>query len=196
MKYPEALEISDPIVQQITISHNFTESYIITEENQWKSVSYYNENREMIIVLILSRYDTGKDFIPPNSSLLEEFNRELDKEINEETLKNHLETLFNSSLDAYRTTDAVIMKLSEEVALLKTREYDYEVKFNIISNSNHLPVKSKILFQLAINEGLSFDALKTSIKTGKAWLNSVLETLLKNNVVGYNSEKDIYYIRI
>jgi len=196
LKYPEALEIPDPIVQQITITHNFTESFIITEENQWNSVSYYNENKEMIIVLVLSRYDIGKDFIPPSSSLLEEFNRELDKEINEETLKKHLETLFKSSLDAFRTTDEVIAKLSNEVAYLRTQEYDYEVKFQIIANSNHLPVKSKILFLLAINNGLSFDALKTSIKTSKAWLNSVLETLMKNDVVGYNSVKAIYYVRI
>ena len=32
LKYPESLEIPDPVVQQITISHNFTESYIITEK--------------------------------------------------------------------------------------------------------------------------------------------------------------------
>ncbi|MCK4481168.1 MAG: hypothetical protein KAV01_11615, partial [Candidatus Lokiarchaeota archaeon] len=63
LKYPEDLEISNPAVQQITISHNFTESYIITEEKNWKSVSYYNENKEIIIVLVLSRYDDGDDYL-------------------------------------------------------------------------------------------------------------------------------------
>ena len=63
MRYPEDLEIPDPIVQQITISHNFTESHIITEEKQWNSVSYYNEQKEMIIVLVLnpSSLDDGND---------------------------------------------------------------------------------------------------------------------------------------
>jgi DNA-binding transcriptional regulator GbsR (MarR family) len=195
MRYPETLEIPDPIVQQITISHNFTESYIISEEKNWNSVSYYNDNKEMILVLVLGKYDVGNDFIPPNSSLLEEFNRELDKDMNEEKLKSSLETLFKSSLDAYRTTEAVMTKLSNEVALLRTKEYDYEVKFGVISNSNHLPVKSKILFLLAINDALSFDEIKNKINSSKKWLNIVLKTLVKNNVVGYSSNKDVYYIK-
>jgi DNA-binding transcriptional regulator GbsR (MarR family) len=195
MRYPETLEIPDPIVQQITISHNFTESYIISEEKNWNSVSYYNDNKEMILVLVLGKYDVGNDFIPPNSSLLEEFNRELDKDMNEEKLKSSLETLFKSSLDAYRTTEAVMTKLSNEVALLRTKEYDYEVKFGVITTSNHLPVKSKILFLLAINEALSFDEIKNKVNSSKRWLNTVLKTLLKNNVVGYSSNKDVYYIK-
>ncbi|MFX1524802.1 MAG: hypothetical protein ACFFCC_14945 [Promethearchaeota archaeon] len=196
MRYPENLEIPDPIVQQITISHNFTESYIITEEEQWNSVSYYNDNREMIIVLVLSRYDDGNDFIPPQSPLLEEFNRELDKEITEENLKISLETLYKNSLDAYRTVEAVMTKLSKEVASLRTKEYDYEVKFDLIIKSNHLSVKSKILFLLAINEGLSFDEIKKFVKTSTSWLKNVLESLKKNNVIGYNLQKDVYYIQI
>ena len=194
MRYPETLEIPDPIVQQITISHNFTESYIISEEKQWNSVSYYNDNKEMIIVLVLSRYDVGNDFIPPQSPLLEEFNRELDKEITEEKLKIRLETLFKESLDAFRTTERVMMKLSEQVASLKTKEYDYELKFGLIINSDHLPVKSKVLFLLAINDGLNFGEIKTNVKTSKKWLDTVLRTLIKNNTVGYNSSKDVYYI--
>ncbi|MFW9822550.1 MAG: hypothetical protein ACFFE4_06430 [Candidatus Thorarchaeota archaeon] len=196
LRYPEDLEIPDPIVQQITISHNFTESYIITEEKEWNSVSYYNDNKEMIIVLVLSRYDDGNDFIPPQSQVLEEFNRELDKDITEENLKLSLETLYKNSLEAYRTVEAVMTKLSKEVATLRTKEYDYEVKFNQIIKSDHLPVKSKILFLLAINEGLSFDEIKTSVKTSTNWLKSVLDTLKKNNIIGYNLQRDVYYIQI
>ncbi|MHA2035661.1 MAG: hypothetical protein ACW972_12285 [Promethearchaeota archaeon] len=196
MRYPETLEIPDPIVQQITISHNFTESYIITEEKEWNSVSYYNDNKEMIIVLVLSKYDDGNDFTPPNSSLLEEFNRELDKEITEEDLKIRLETLFKSSLDAYRTIEAVMTKLSKEVAYLRTKEYDYEVKFGLIMKSDYLSVKGKILFLLAINEGLSLEDLRKSVKTSTAWLRNVIKTLMKNNIIGYNSQKDVYYIQI
>ncbi len=196
MRYPEPLEIPDPIVQQITISHNFTESYIITEEKQWNSVSYYNENKEMILVLVLNRYDVGNDYIPPQSLLLEEFNKELDKEITEEKLKIRLETLFKSSLDAIRTTEAVMTKLSNEVAQLRTKEYDYEVKFGLIINSDHLSVKSKILFLLTINDGLSLEDLKKSVRTSTSWLNTVLKTLMKNKVIGYNLQLDVYYIQI
>jgi len=192
LKYPEELEIPDPVVQQITITHNFTESYIITEEKNWNSVSYYNENKEMILVLVLSKYDDGNDYL----EILEKFNQEIEKETQEEKLKEHLESMFLTSLDAFRTTDEVITKLSNEVAFLKTREYDYDVKFNLITKSNHLSVKSKILFLLAIKDTASVEDFERVINTSKKWLNNVLETLVKNEVIGYNSEKNFYFLRI
>lgn len=192
MKYPEDLEVPISIVQQLQISHNFTESYIITEERGWNSVSYYNENKEMIVVLVLTRYDDGNDYL----ELLEEFNKELDKETKGENLKKRLESMFHISLDVFRTTEEVITKLSNEVAYLKTREYDFEVKFKKIADSNHLNVKSKILFLLAINEELSLSTLKKNINTSNKWLMSVIETLLKNKVIGYNPNKDTYYLEL
>jgi hypothetical protein len=192
LKFPEDLEIPNPVVQQITISHNFTESYIITEEKNWNSVSYYNENKEIIIVLVLSKFDDGNDYL----EILEKFNKEIDKLSGEEKLKENLEAMFHISLDAFRTTDEVITKLSNEVALLKTREYDYEVKFDFITKTNHLPVKSKILFLLAIKDLVTIEEFKKVIKTKKQWLLSVLETLVKNKVVGYNSETDSYYLKV
>jgi len=192
MKYPDDLEIPISIVQQLQISHNFTESYIITEERGWNSVSYYNENKEMIIVLVLTKYDDGNDYL----ELLEEFNKELDKEKKGENLKKRLESMFHISLDVFRTTEEVISKLSNEVAYLKTREYDFEVKFNKITNSNQLNVKSKVLFLLAINEEIRLNELKKNINTSNKWLMSVIETLLKNKVIGYNPNKDIYYLEL
>ena len=192
LKFPEDLEIPNPVVQQITISHNFTESYIITEEKNWNSVSYYNENKEMIIVLVLSKFDDGNDYL----EILEKFNQEIDKVTEEQKLKENLETMFHISLDAFRTTDEVITKLSNEVAYLKTREYDFEVKFDIITKTNHLPVKSKILFLLAIKDSVKLEDFKKVIKSNKKWLLNVLKTLEKNEVVGYNPEKDFYYLKV
>ncbi|GAJ15541.1 unnamed protein product, partial [marine sediment metagenome] len=99
-------------------------------------------------------------------------------------------------LEAFRTTDAVITKLSNEVAFLRTKEYDFEERFKKIQNSDHLHVKSKILFLLAINDGLSLEEIKNSVNTGTKWLKSVLETLVKNEVVGYSSNQDVYYINL
>lgn len=190
MKYPDNLEIPDPVVQQITISHNFTESYIITEEKNWNSVSYYNERKEIILVLVLSRYDDGNDYI----EILEKFNQEIDKETDEQKLKEHLETMFHISLDAFRTTDEVITKLSNEVALLKTREYDYEVKFEKITSLDNISVKGKILFLLVMNDSLTIKDFEKSINTSKRWLSSVLDSLIKNKIIGFNSRKMIYYL--
>ncbi|MHA1912999.1 MAG: hypothetical protein ACW986_04450 [Promethearchaeota archaeon] len=196
MRFPETLEIPDPIVQQITITHNFTESHIITEEKGWNSISYYNENKEIIIVLVLrpSSLDDGNDY----KDLLEKFNEELNIETSDENLRNHLETLFKDSLDAFRTTDAVITKLSNDVAYLRTKEYDIQERFRKVQESNQLSVKGKILFLLATSDsdGLSLDVIKESIDTSTKWLNTVLETLMKNNVIGYSSNQDVYYIKI
>lgn len=192
LKYPEDLEISNPVVQQITISHNFTESHIITEEKNWNSVSYYNENKEIITVLVLSEFDDGKDYI----KILEKFNEEIDKLSDEEKLKENLEAMFHISLDAFRTTDEVITKLSNQVAYLKTREYDFEVKFDFITKSNHLSVKSKFLFLLAIKDTATIEDFEKVIKTSKRWFFSVLETLIRNEVVGYDSKKDFYFLRV
>ena len=80
MKYPEALEIPTNIVQQIQISHNFIESYITIEEKDWNSISYYNEKKDVIIVLVLEKFDDASDY----TIILDEFKRELDLEIKEE----------------------------------------------------------------------------------------------------------------
>jgi hypothetical protein len=192
MKYPEDLEIPINVVQQIQISHNFTESYIITEEKEWNSISFYNEESELIIVLVLNKYDDGTDFIP----VLEEFNRQLDFGDKGAKLKKRLEKLFNFSHNVFRTRDEVISKLSNECANLKTKEYDYQKKFDRILESDHLPVKAKIQFLLSINEYLSIDEFKKEIDTSKRWLLNVIETLEKNNIIGYNPEKDAYFLKL
>jgi hypothetical protein len=179
-------------VQQIQISHNFVESYITIEEKNWNSISYYNENKEIIIVLVLDKYDDSSDY----TVILDEFKKELELELNEDRLKEHIERIYNLSLKVFRTRDEVISKLSNEVAYLKTMEYDFKKKFELISKSDHLKVKSKIQFLLAINDEMKYEEIKKSINTSKRWLDSVLDTLSKNKIINYDSEKDTYYLII
>ncbi len=192
MKFPEDLEVLDNAVQQIQISHNFVESYITIEEKNWNSISYYNETREIIIVLVLDKYDDGSDY----TVILDEFKKELELELNETELKNHLERIYNLSLNVFRTRDEVIGKLSNQVAQLKTMEYDLKRRFEKISKSDHLKVKSKIQFLLAINDEMTYKELHKLIDTSKNWLDKVLETLTQNKIVGYNDTKDTYYLII
>lgn len=192
MKFPENLEIPGNVVQQIQISHNFVESYITIEEKDWNSISYYNENKEIIIVMVLDKYDEGSDY----TVILDEFKRELELELKENKLKEHLERIYNLSLNVFRTRDEVIGKLSNEVAQLKTMEYDLKKRFEKIADSNHLKVKSKIQFLLAINNEIEYKDLKNSINTSKSWLDDVLKTLAKNKVIGYNGETDSYFLNI
>jgi len=190
MKYPNDVAIPENVVQQIQISHNFVESYITIEEKNWNSISYYNENKEIIIVLVLDKYDDSSDY----TIILDEFKKELELELNEDSLKEHLERIYNLSLKVFRTRDEVITKLSNEVAQLKTLEYDLKKKFALISKSDHLKVKSKIQFLLAINDEMKYEDIKKSINTSKRWLDSVLETLSKNKIIMYDNEKDTYYL--
>lgn len=192
MKFPEDLEVLDNAVQQIQISHNFVESYITIEEKNWNSISYYNETREIIIVLVLDKYDDASDY----TVILDEFKKELELELNETELKNHLERIYNLSLNVFRTRDEVIGKLSNQVAQLKTMEYDLKRRFEKISKSDHLKVKSKIQFLLAINDEMTYKELHKLIDTSKNWLDKVLETLTQNKIVGYNDTKDTYYLII
>jgi hypothetical protein len=192
MKYPTDLNIPDNIVQQIQISHNFVESYITIEESNWNSISYYNENKEIIIVLILDKYDDGSDFVV----ILDEFKKELELDLSDENLKDHLERIYKLSLKVLGTRDEVISKLSNELAQLKTVEYDLNKRFDKIAKSDHLKVKSKIQFLLAINDELQYNDLRQNVNTSKRWLDSVLETLYKNNVIGYNTKTDAYYLNI
>ena len=190
LKYPEGLEIPENIIQQIQISHNFAESYIITEEKDWNSVSFYNPEKEIVIVLVLDKYDEGNDYL----IVLEEFNKELNKYPNEEDLKVQLKSIFQFSLEVFRTRDEVIAKLSNEVAHLKMRVYDLEKKFERALKSDHLKVKSRILFLLAMHEDLTFKEIKKQAKTSKRWLETVLQNLVKNKIVEYDSENDTYYL--
>ncbi len=191
MKYPEDFEIPTNIVQQIQISHNFVESYITIEEKNWNSISYYNENKEIVIVLVLDRYDDASDY----TVILDEFKKELDLDIEEDRLKKHLKEKYDLSLKVFRTRDEVISKLSNEVAQLKTFEYDWRKRFEKIAKSDHLKVKSKIQFLLAINEEMEYCEICKNINTSKNWINSVLKTLMKNKIIGYNHQKDSYYLQ-
>ncbi len=192
MKFPEGLEVLDNAVQQIQISHNFIESYITIEEKNWNSISYYNENREIIIVLVLDKYDDGSDY----TVILDEFKKELELELSEAELKKHLERIYKLSLNVFRTRDEVIGKLSNQVAQLKTMEYDLKRRFEKIVNADHLKVKSKIQFLLAVNNEMNYKELHKLINTSKNWLDKVLETLTQNKIIGYSDTKDTYYLII
>lgn len=190
LKFPENLEITINIIQQIQISHNFSESYIITEEKNWNSVSFYNSDKEIVIVLVLDKFDEGNDYL----SVLEEFNKELYKYENENELKEQLERQFQFSLEVFRTRDEVIAKLSNEVAQLKMKVYDLEKRFEKAINSDHLKVKSRILFLLSIYDELSFKEIKKQVNTSKRWLENVIENLVKNELVEYDTTKHMYYL--
>lgn len=107
-----------------------------------------------------------------------------------------MERIYNLSLTVFRTRDEVIGKLSNQVAQLKTMEYDLKKRFEMVVKADHLKVKSKIQFLLAVNNEMNYKELHKLINTSKNWLDKVLETLTKNKIIGYNDRNDTFYLII
>lgn len=105
-----------------------------------------------------------------------------------------MERIFQFSLNVFRTRDEVIAKLSNEVAQLKMKVYDLEKRFERAINSDHLKVKSRILFLLAMHDELTFKEIKKQVKTSKRWLEAVLESLVKNKIVEYDTNNETYFL--
>ena len=88
--FPEEIEVPDVIVQQIQISHNFTESYIVTQTEEWKSVSIYNTELEYVIVVALDDTEDEQIF----KELLTHFDKELREGISRKEMSKWLENFY------------------------------------------------------------------------------------------------------
>lgn len=193
MRYPEDLETPLNIVQQIQISHNFVESYIITNEENWNSISFYNPDIEIVIVLVLDKFDDGHDY----KDVLDEFNIELEKHsTSEEDMREHLEKVFNLSLSVFRTTDEVLLKLSNDLMNLKLRLFDIEERFDKVLKTSELTVKSRLLLLLITKEQVTFEDMSESIDTSKAWLKKVVDSLMKKEIITFNPNRESYYLNL
>ncbi len=193
MKHPEDLEIPLNIVQQIQISHNFVESYIITNEENWNSLSFYNPDKEIVIVLVLDKYDDGRDY----KEVLDNFNKEIEKDsASEERMKAHLEKVFNLSLVAFRTTEEVVLKLSNELMELKLKIFDIEERFEKVKTCTHLSVKAQLLILLIKHSQLTLAEMSRSINASESWLKKILKDLMKENVLAFNKKGNTYYLAL
>lgn len=191
LKYPEDLAISDNVVQQIEISHNFIESYISIKALGWNSISYCNEKKEITIVLVLSEYDDSADYL----ICVEEFNKSLDGRIlkKEELLEKMKEAL---NMKVFRTTEEVISKISNEWSNTKMKLFELEGKIEDILKTDILSVKGRILMALLVNSSLKLGEIKRIAKTSKKWAQTVLENLVMNELVSYSKGDKTYSLSI
>ncbi|MFX1274320.1 MAG: hypothetical protein ACFFBP_02060 [Promethearchaeota archaeon] len=190
LQYPKDLDISINAVQQIQISHNFIESYITIQEKGWNSISYYNEKEEVIIVLMLNEFDDSRDYMV----CIEAFNNYLGKGLSKEELIENLDKALN--MKVFRTTDEVITKLSNEWSNSQMRIQEIEANVKEILDIDILSVKGKIILSLVLNSELSFKEIRKIAKTSKKWTENVLNTLIKNKIIGFNSEKNTYFLAL
>ncbi|TFF98504.1 MAG: hypothetical protein EU541_06745 [Promethearchaeota archaeon] len=192
MKYPDDLVVPDNIVQQLELAHNFTSSYIITEEQNWNSISFYNETEEIIVLLVLGKYDDGADYV----SILDEFNKEIETGTKGEELKTQLKKIYTHSLDVFRTRDEVISKLSNEVANLKTDLFKLEQKLDHLFASNVFQLKDKILLLFAQRDYIAIEELnrllgEVSIKK----VEKILKNLQEKSLLLYDQDQKAYKLK-
>lgn len=188
LKFPENLEISDNVVQQIEISHNFIESYISIKALGWNSLSYCNEKKEVIIVLVLSEYDDSADYM----ICVEEFNKNLSNTLSRPQLIQKMKDALN--MKVFRTTEEVISKISNEWSNTKMKLVELEGKIEDILNTGLLTVKGRILLALLLNNELKLSEIKHFANTSKKWTQSVLDELQKSDIIAYNDDDDTFYL--
>ncbi len=189
LRYPEDLEVPENIIQQIQIAHNFTSSYIITEEQSWNSISFYNEQREAIVMLVLGKYDDGADYI----SVLDEFNNEIEACKDEDELIYRLEKIYTYSLDVFKTRDEVVSKLSNEVAKLKTDLFKIEQKLENLFDSNVFKLKEKVLLLFAQRDHISVEELSQLMSNAsKKKLKEILLEFQKKDLLFYEEDLGAY----
>lgn len=189
LSVPDKMEIPVNTVQQIQISHNFTTSYIITEEKSWNSISFYNEDTEIIIIIRLEKYEEGQDFV----QILQEIDEKVAKS-DEKNRKEILQDYFVQSFDVFKTRDEVVKKLAEEVASLKMTMHDLQSKINVLLELGDFNTSQKVLISLINVEKRTFEELKLYIKTTDFWLEKALFKLEKKGALKYDKKNDSIYL--
>jgi hypothetical protein len=189
LSVPEDMEVPENTVQQIQISHNFTTSYIITEESNWNSISFYNEETEIITVIKLDKYEEGQDFV----QLLQEIDDQL--AVTEEKNRKHvLQDFYERSFLVFKTRDEVIRKLADEVAELKMLIHEIDTKLLSLMETAKLNTTQKVLLSLIRVEKRTYNDLKQVTNTSDHWLKKALDKLEKQGLVEYDKKKDWIYI--
>lgn len=191
-KFPEDLVVPENIIQQIQIAHNFTSSYIITEEQNWNSISFYNEGKEIIVLLVLGKYDDGSDYI----SILDEFNKEIETGTKGEKLRKQLKKIYTHSLDVFRTRDEVVSKLSNEVASLKTDLFKLEQKLDHLFASDIFQLKDKILLLFAQRDFISIKELCRVLgDVSDNKVEKIVKKLQRKNLLIYDKYQKAYKLK-
>ncbi len=189
LKIPEDMEVPENIVQQIQISHNFTPSYMITEEAEWNSVSFYNDEKEIIIVFKLDKYEEGQDFI----QLLHDIDERL-KVLEEDEIKKEINKFFQISFTVFKTRDEVISKLANDVMQLKTFQHDVNIRIDSILNKGKIKAMFKILTFLINKENCSYKELIECLEIKESSLRKALAKLEKQKLITHDKKKDWIYI--
>lgn len=184
---PEGLEVDEMVVQRVQISHNFTESWIITQEEHFNGLSYFDPRHNNVILLVLDPYDDGQDY----HEIVNQVNELLLKEPAEEELLAGLNKIYALMASVYKAREQVLMKLANEIADLKLQHHEIKRNAEIIADYTK-DGATRILLFVALNEPAPRKKIAKHVQVTERWLDVLLDRLLSERVL---AKKDgNYYI--
>ncbi len=187
-QFPPSVTMDDSVVQRIQIAHNFVESWMVTQEQHFNGISYYDPVHGYVIVLLLDQYEDGQDYRP----IIEEINKYL-IENPEEPSQEELEKIWELTFSVYKAREAVMLKLAQEVADLKLQHHEIKRNVEIISHFTR-DSATKILLYVALNEPAYRDDIAAHVQVTERWLDHLLEDLQSQKQLGYREKDGAYYI--
>ncbi|MHA1733705.1 MAG: hypothetical protein ACTSU5_17300 [Promethearchaeota archaeon] len=188
--YPPGVEdqVNDSIIQHIQISHNFVESWMITQEENFNGISFYDPTHGHVILLVLDQYEDGQDY----RTIIDEINKMLLDDPDGSKLED-LEKIWELTSTVYKAREAVMLKLAQEVADLKLRHHEVKRSVEIISRFTR-DGATKILLFIALNEPATREQIAKHVQVTDRWLDHLLEELKAQGLIAYKEDQDAYYI--
>lgn len=188
-KEPGNLDIPEPIIQHIQISHNLISSWMITQEEGFNGISYYSPDHGYVILLVLDKHDDGQDY----KTIVEQINDFLVNKPDEGQIASELKKIYALTFSVYRARESVLMKLAQEVADISMQQHDLHRNIDVIIK-NTRDSSTRILLYLALHEPTSFEDLLKEVPVSPAWLRSRLGLLEEQKLVMFKDNK--YWIAI
>ncbi len=188
-KEPATLDIPEPIIQHIQISHNLISSWMITQEEGFNGISFYSPDHGYVILLVLEKHDEGQDY----KTIVEQINDFLNTKPDPGVIESELKKIYALTFSVYRARESVMLKLAEEVADISMAQHDLQRNIDVIIK-NTRDSSTRILLFLALHEPASFEDLLKEVPVTAIWLRSRLKVLEEQKLVMFKDEK--YWIAI
>jgi hypothetical protein len=178
-KHPEEFEVDDKYIQQITISHNFVSSIMITRDNVINALSFYNEEHEKTFVIFLNQREDGQDYY----EIIKQLDGILLKDLPEEVLFEEIKDLYNLSCSIINVREEVMLKFANEISEMKGIEHDFRKRLEKLMEISQ-NTEIKILLALTLKESQTINELyATEIKGKRTTFNNALDRLIEKKLV-------------
>lgn len=188
-KYPDSLHVPENLVQLLQISHTFSPGILTIRENSFHALSMGNEPLQKVIVLILSQFEDGDDFL----EIISTMDKAISESTNQTQLSSELIHMFDLSQSVFRAREAVLTKLADEVTSLKNRETDYYQSLEWLIKHETDPVK-QIIFLLMRYGPLLLVEIQNYLESPPPIINTALADLIEKKCIEIRDQR--YYLLI